>query len=68
MRDWTGPITRLTFDELTADWEAAITRAYCQLGMELSQPALTAMRAMMAKSDKGAHQAHSAQLSQFKPA
>lgn len=68
LRDWSGPITRLTFDELTADWEAAITRAYCQLGMELSQPALTAMRAMMAKSDKGAHQAHSAQLSQFKPA
>ncbi|MEL6542404.1 MAG: sulfotransferase [Pseudomonadota bacterium] len=68
LRNWAGPITRLSFDELTADWESAITRAYADLGMNLTEPALAAMRALMAQSGKGAHQAHSAQLSHFKPA
>jgi len=68
LRNWSGPITHLSFDDLTADWEAAITRAYADLGMNLTEPALAAMRALIARSGKGAHQAHSAQLSQFKPA
>jgi len=65
LRDWTGPITRLTFDELNADWEAAIARAYAELDLELTQPGLTAMRKVAALSTKGAHQAHSTQLSGF---
>ncbi|NQX95522.1 MAG: sulfotransferase [Erythrobacter sp.] len=68
LRDWSGPITRLSFDELNTDWEAAIARAYGELGLTLTPQALTAMRAQSAKSRKGAHKAHSAQLAQFRPA
>lgn len=65
LADWTGPITRLTFAQLNTDWEAAIARAYTDLGMELTPHALDAMRKRAAQSRKGAHQAHSAQLSGF---
>ncbi|MEO0698329.1 MAG: sulfotransferase [Pseudomonadota bacterium] len=62
---WTGPITRLTFEEVTADWQCAIARAYRELGLALTAQALSAMQSVMAKSRKGSHTAHSAQLSGF---
>lgn len=65
LEDWRGPITRLHFDELNADWEGAITRCYDELGLTLTPAALKSMQAMMASSAKGAHQAHSAQLGHF---
>lgn len=68
LKNWTGPITRLRFEELSADWEAAIGRAYHELGLELSPKALAAMREVAARSEKGAHTAHCAQLTAFKPA
>ncbi|MEO0589723.1 MAG: sulfotransferase [Pseudomonadota bacterium] len=65
LRDWTGPVTRLTFEEVTADWQCAIARAYRELGLALTAQALSAMQSVMAKSRKGAHVAHSTQLSGF---
>ncbi|MEO0463698.1 MAG: sulfotransferase [Pseudomonadota bacterium] len=67
LAQWNGPITHLAFDELNADWESAITRAYAQLAIPLTDRALGAMRAQMAKSTKGKHRAHAEQLRQFTP-
>ena len=65
LRNWNGAITRLSFEEVTADWQSAIARAYGELGLDLTPRALTAMQSVMAKSRKGSHTAHSAQLSGF---
>lgn len=63
---WNGPVTRLSYDALNADWEAEIRRAYSELGIPLTQEALTAMRKLMAASEQGAHVAHSEQLRHFR--
>ncbi len=68
LRDWTGPITRLSFEELNANWKAAIARAYHELDLELTPQALAAMRRTAARGEKGAHRAHAEQLSVFRPA
>ncbi|QIQ85590.1 sulfotransferase [Erythrobacter sp.] len=60
-----GPVARLDFEALGADWEAEIARAYAELGLELSPAALAAMRAEMKSSERGAHRAHSDQLARF---
>lgn len=62
---WRGPIARLGFDALSADWEAEMRRTYAELGLDLTPPALAAMRAEMASSERGAHRAHSDQLARF---
>ena len=63
--DWSGPITRLDFDALSEDWEREITRAYTELGLDLSEKALTAMRAVVVKSEAGRHRGHADQLERF---
>lgn len=65
LANWDGPITHLTFDALSQDWESEIARAYRVLGLTLSHQALSAMRAMMARESKGAHKAHASQLKSF---
>ncbi|QUL38246.1 sulfotransferase [Erythrobacter sp. JK5] len=65
LAEWPGPIARLHFDALNADWEGEIRRTYAELGLDLSDAALTAMRATMADSQSGDHRAHSQQLKRF---
>jgi hypothetical protein len=65
LRDWDGPVTRLDFDALNADWQAEIARTYAELGLYLTTQALAAMRAEMASSERGTHHAHSDQLARF---
>jgi hypothetical protein len=62
---WQGPIARLTFDELNADWEGAVGRCYADLGLTLSGAALLAMRKVMDASGTGHHHAHAQQLARF---
>ena len=62
---WRGPVARLTFDELNADWEGAIARCYADLGITLTGAALMAMQKVMAASQGGHHHAHAAQLARF---
>ncbi|MEE4538824.1 MAG: sulfotransferase [Erythrobacter sp.] len=62
---WTGPVARLSFDALNADWESEIRRAYRDLAMPLTLRALDAMRTAMAESHTGHHRAHSEQLARF---
>lgn len=60
-----GPVARLHFDEINADWEGAIRRCYADLGLALTPAALAAMRAVMAASKGGHHHAHREQLARF---
>ncbi|MFN7157369.1 MAG: sulfotransferase family protein [Erythrobacter cryptus] len=62
---WQGPVARLAFDALEADWEGAIRRCYADLGLALTPEALAAMRKVMAASADGHHHAHAAQLARF---
>ena len=62
---WHGPMARLDFDELGADWEAAIRRCYADLGLTLTPQALAAMHKLMAASETGQHRSHSEQLARF---
>lgn len=65
LENWQGPVARLGFDALGADWEAAILRCYADLGLVLTPAALSAMRRMMAESEGGKHHAHREQLARF---
>lgn len=62
---WRGPVVRLDFDEINADWEGAIARCYAALDLELTGEALLAMRRVMAASEDGHHHAHAEQLARF---
>ena len=62
---WDGPIARMEFAALGEDWEREITRCYADLGLELTDAALDAMRAQMAGSESGNHRGHSEQLQRF---
>lgn len=65
LADWRGPVARLAFDDLTADWESSIAQCYRDLGLALTPEALARMRRVMAASARGAHHAHAAQLAGF---
>ena len=68
LASWQGPVARLTFEELGADWQGAITRCYAALGLPLPDAALTAMHKVMAASEEGHHRAHAEQLARFSQA
>lgn len=65
LKDWQGPVARLHFDEINADWEGAIRRCYAALGLDLTPAALAAMRRVAAASEGGHHHAHREQLARF---
>ncbi|TAD72927.1 MAG: sulfotransferase [Sphingomonadales bacterium] len=65
LAEWEGPVARLDFEELNADWEAAMRRCYAALGLALTAAALAAMRRAMAASQGGHHHAHAEQLARF---
>ncbi|MEM6475583.1 MAG: sulfotransferase [Pseudomonadota bacterium] len=65
LRSWNGPVARLHFDALNADWEGEIARTYSELDLTLGEPALAAMRKVMSASETGHHTAHAAQLKRF---
>jgi hypothetical protein len=62
---WQGPVARLTFEDINADWQGAVAKCYAALGLDLAPEALAAMRQMMAASDNGHHHAHAQQLARF---
>ncbi len=65
---WQGPVARLTFEELGADWQGAITHCYAALGLTFSDAALAAMHKVMAASEDGDHRQHAEQLARFSQA
>lgn len=65
LEGWRGPVARACFDALNADWEAAITGIYADLGLPLTPETRAAMRKVMAASEGGHHRAHAEQLARF---
>ncbi len=65
LASFNGPVAHMPFDALNADWEAAIGRAYSDLGLTLSEKARKAMHREMARAEAGSHNDHAAQLAQF---
>ncbi len=65
LEGWLGPVARLDFRALNADWESEIQRTYRELDIELSSDAISAMRSEMQGNEDGQHRAHSAQLAHF---
>jgi hypothetical protein len=65
LEGWSGPIARLTFEALNADWEGAMARAYADLGLALTSRARAGMRRVMAASASGQHRDHAEQLARF---
>ena len=65
LASWGGPVARACFDALNADWEAAITGIYADLGLPLTPEARAAMRKVMAASEEGHHRQHAEQLARF---
>jgi hypothetical protein len=65
LEGWQGLVARAGFDALNADWEAAITQVYADLGLALTPEARAAMHKVMAASEDGHHRAHAEQLARF---
>lgn len=53
-----GPVAEVDFHALDQDWEAAIAQIYHDLGMDLSDAALQAMRAEQARASHSPHKQH----------
>ena len=63
---WHGPVARVDYAALNADWRAEIARTYAALGLALSPQALAAMEAEQAQAAREAHTAHARDLARFK--
>ena len=62
---FTGPLARVEFEALNADWEAEVARIYGDLGLPLTATALTKMRGEQARAADGEHQSHSRAYNAF---
>lgn len=65
LADWHGPVARVDYAALDADWRGEIERTYAALGLALTPAALAAMEAEQAKSARDAHHAHAKVYSTF---
>lgn len=65
---WQGPVARVDYAALNADWRAEIARTYAALGLALSPQALAAMEAEQAQAAHEAHIAHARDLAHFRNA
>lgn len=65
LAQWTGPVARVDFAALSADWRGEISRTYAALGLALTPQALSAMEAEQARSARDTHHAHARDLARF---
>lgn len=63
---WHGPVARVDYAALNADWRTEIARTYAALGLSLSPQALAAMEAEQAQAAREAHTAHARDLARFR--
>lgn len=63
---WHGPVARVDYAALNADWRAEIARTYDALDLALTPQALAAMEAEQAQAAREAHTAHARDLARFK--
>ncbi len=65
LTDFTGPLARVDFAALGADWRGEIARVYDSLGLSLSPEAMAAMEREMVRSANGAHHLHREHMQEF---
>ena len=58
LRQFAGPVTEVDYAALGADWMGEIARVYRELGLDLSEQALAAMRAEMGRAERSPHRHH----------
>ena len=63
---WHGPVARVDFAALNADWRGEVARTYAALGLRLSPAALQAMEAEQARAAREGHHAHAHDLARFR--
>ena len=57
-----GPVALMSFDELNADWRAAIVNAYRTLGVRMTDTAMQAMEQEASRARNDLHHAHRHQV------
>ena len=62
---FTGPVARVRFEDLNADWRAAMETAYNDLGIAFTDKAAKAMAREVKRSRGGAHTRHKSQMENF---
>ncbi len=55
---FTGPVAEVEFNDLGADWVKQVTRVYRELGLDLTEAALSAMRAEQGRAARSPHHGH----------
>lgn len=60
-----GPVARIDFARLDADWQAEIAALYAALDLPLPDEAIAAMAREMARAGASPHRAHAAHLEKF---
>ena len=65
LADWHGPLARVDYAALNADWRGEIARTYDALGVSLTPAALAAMEAEQARAARDGHHAHAGDLARF---
>ena len=65
---FTGPVARVDFAALEADWEGEMRAVYAALGLDLGPAALAAMRREQRRAEQSHHTRHQADLRAFQSA
>jgi hypothetical protein len=65
LADWHGPVARVDYAALNADWRVEIARTYAALGLALTHAALAAMEGEQTKASRDSHLGHGAQIRAF---
>lgn len=66
LANWQGPVARVDYAALNADWRAEIARTYAALDLELTPAAQAAMEAEQDRAAREAHHAHARDLARFR--
>ena len=60
-----GPVAHVDFDQLGADWRAAMRHLHMDLGLDLPEASLDAMALEHERSASDPHHAHRSQIESF---
>jgi len=65
LAEFGGPVARVAFDALNADWEGELRRVYATLGLTFTDAARAAMRAEIGRAEHSPHRRHEASYRKF---
>lgn len=65
LKDHEGPVAKVQYAAINADWRAAITSTYAALGIDLSRGAMAAMEREQAVAERSPHRDHAGTLDRF---